>query len=264
MADGTPTQNFSFTKPNPVCEDNQRNYIFVNEHNRHKRVKEPAHRNEYYPTQQNTQHEARAALPPTNQHSAFHDTGLHRMAAYADLQAESRNPRYDPQFEQRQMQNQYQLAHDLPSPLALPSLTEDLQNLWQSDHTAKSLSGALGELQIDATAIAPYIANEKRRLTEAPTAEAYELSLPQYISTGLAVRIPPEMMPIDYKAMQYFDHFFTNIHPYVPVINRSHFYQQWKINRESISPLILEGIFACSSRFMDQPAESDRWLALAS
>ncbi|KAK5141940.1 hypothetical protein LTR04_002389, partial [Oleoguttula sp. CCFEE 6159] len=125
---------------------------------------------------------------------------------YAGLQAEPRSSRYDtsppPQLGRRQTQNQYQLTHDLPSPLALPSLAEDLQNLWQSDHTAKNLSEALGELKIDPTAIAPYIVNEKRRLTEAPTVEAYETNLPQQIYTGLTLRIPPEMMPLDHKAMQ--------------------------------------------------------------
>ncbi|KAK5145975.1 hypothetical protein LTR04_001163 [Oleoguttula sp. CCFEE 6159] len=150
MADSRPTQNFPFTQPNLAPKENQKNYVFVDEYNRHKRVK------------------------------------------------------------------------------------------------------------------APYITNQKKSLAEAPAVEEYEVHLPPHISLDLTVRIPPEMMPLDYRAMQYFDYFFTNIHPYVPVINRSYFYQQWHTDRGSISPLILEGIFACSSRFVDGPIQGDQWLALAS
>ncbi|TKA70266.1 hypothetical protein B0A49_05071 [Cryomyces minteri] len=170
MADSRQTQNFPLTQPTLAPKENQKNYVFVDEYNRHKRVK---------------------------------------VSTY-------------------------------------------------------DLSEALGELRIDHTATAPYITNQKKSLAEAPAVEEYEIHLPPHISLDLTVRIPPEMMPLDYRAMQYFDYFFTNIHPYVPVINRSYFYQQWHADRGSISPLILEGIFACSSRFMDGPVQGDQWLALAS
>ena len=64
--------------------------------------------------------------------------------------------------------------------------------------------------------------------------------------------------------MEWFNIFFTHIHPYVPVISKSYFYQQWRTNRRSISPLILEAIFACAGRMSDDPAQGAQWLALAS
>ena len=94
--------------------------------------------------------------------------------------------------------------------------------------------------------------------------EDFEVPLPNFSGTDLMVRIPPEMMPSEPVAMQYFEYFFTNIHPYVPVLNRTYFYQQWHQNRHTISPLILEAIFACSSRMMNKDIEGNQWLALIS
>jgi hypothetical protein len=94
--------------------------------------------------------------------------------------------------------------------------------------------------------------------------EEEEYSLPNArAGSGAAVRIPPELMPDDEQAMEYFDIFFTNIHPYVPVISKSSFYQQWNNNRNSVSPLLLEAIFACAGRTSTDPAQGAQWLALA-
>jgi hypothetical protein len=82
---------------------------------------------------------------------------------------------------------------------------------------------------------------------------------------GLKIRIPPELMPDDETAMRYFDLYFDNVHPYVPVLCRTTLYQQWNTDRESISPLILEAIFAIGGRLADEPTDnSQQWLALAS
>jgi hypothetical protein len=70
-------------------------------------------------------------------------------------------------------------------------------------------------------------------------------------------------MPSDEDAMQYFEIFFSHIHPYVPVVHRGHLYQQWQNDKSSISPLLLEALFACSGRMSDDPAEGAQWLALA-
>lgn len=63
--------------------------------------------------------------------------------------------------------------------------------------------------------------------------------------------------------MDYFRLFFDDVHPYVPVICRSHFYYQWHHERHLISPLLLEAIFACAGRIADDPAQGAQWLALA-
>jgi hypothetical protein len=71
-------------------------------------------------------------------------------------------------------------------------------------------------------------------------------------------------MPDEETIMSYFDMYFTNVHPYVPVLNKALFYQQYHTNREAISPLILEAVFAIGGRLADEPAQGHQWLALAS
>ncbi|KAF2772102.1 hypothetical protein EJ03DRAFT_213114 [Teratosphaeria nubilosa] len=131
------------------------------------------------------------------------------------------------------------------------------------DATVKELSTQMGELSIDINSSLPFIANERKTLAETPAVEEVEVLLPASVGTDTTVRIPPEMMLDEDRAADYFGYFFSFIYPYVPVINRSHFYEQWRSARHSISPLLLEGIFACVARYLDKPIEVRRWLALA-
>lgn len=117
---------------------------------------------------------------------------------------------------------------------------------------------------------APYLNHKLRHKSQAdeepllPEDDEYKSSLPALITgPGLKVRIPPELMPDDETALHYFDVFFTNIHPYVPVLDRTSFYRQWHNDRESISPLVLEAVFALAGRIADEPGEGQQWLALA-
>lgn len=77
------------------------------------------------------------------------------------------------------------------------------------------------------------------------------------------IRIPPALMPDDETAHKYFDLYFTNIHPFLPCLSKTLFYQQWNTNRSAISPLILEAIFAIGGKLADEPAQGQQWLALA-
>jgi hypothetical protein len=83
------------------------------------------------------------------------------------------------------------------------------------------------------------------------------------VQPGSSVRIPPELMPDDDSALEYLNIFFENIYPYMPVISKPFFYQQWHTNRSSISPLLLEAIFACAGRLSDDAGQGIPWLALA-
>ena len=132
------------------------------------------------------------------------------------------------------------------------------------DATVRELSEQMGDLAIDLSSAAPYIANEKRNLAETPAMEEVDVVLPASVSNDLTVRIPPEMMPTEERAMDYFGYFFDYVHPYVPVLNRQAFYEQWRNARHSISPLILEGIFAGVARYLENTMEVRKWLALAS
>lgn len=112
---------------------------------------------------------------------------------------------------------------------------------------------------------APYISQQKKSLAEAPALDEFEYRLPTTSTgSGSTVRIPPELMPSEEQCTEWFETFFTHIHPYVPVISKPYFYTQWRTNRCSISPLILEAIFACAGRMSDDPAQGLQWLALAS
>jgi hypothetical protein len=118
--------------------------------------------------------------------------------------------------------------------------------------------------------IAPYLNNKTKTktLVEEPAFEdvdEFKSVLPQSVpGPDLNVRIPPELMPDDETVLQYFDMYFLNVHPYVPVLNKSLFYHQWHTNRDAISPLILEAIFAIAGRLTDEPTQGHQWLALAS
>ena len=82
-------------------------------------------------------------------------------------------------------------------------------------------------------------------------------------TAGSQIRIPPALMPLEEDALHYFKVFFDEVHPYVPVVVRNHLYQQWQSNRNSISLLLLEAIFACAGRLSGDPAQGAQWLALA-
>lgn len=81
---------------------------------------------------------------------------------------------------------------------------------------------------------------------------------------GHKIRIPPALMPDESTALHHFELYFRHVHPYVPVLDKIAFYQQWNTNRESISPLIMEAIFAIGGRLAEEPAMGQQWLALAS
>jgi hypothetical protein len=113
--------------------------------------------------------------------------------------------------------------------------------------------------------LAPYIRQQGKNYTE-PDGPVHdiEVKLPPMTNTaGSQIRIPPALMPTEEDALHYFKVFFADVHPYVPVVIRLHFYQQWQSNRGSISPLLLEAIFACAGRMSDDPAQGAQWLALA-
>lgn len=133
-----------------------------------------------------------------------------------------------------------------------------------------ALKFSIGQLTGSDTRQAPYL-NNKLRIQDRqeeesllPEDDDYKTSLPPLVSgPGHKVRIPPELMPDEETALHYFDVFFTNVHPYIPVIDRENFYRRWQTDRESISPLVLEAIFALAGRFVDEPGEGQQWLALA-
>ncbi|KAL8802397.1 MAG: hypothetical protein Q9200_006590 [Gallowayella weberi] len=158
--------------------------------------------------------------------------------------------------------NTFQAINVAPPPP--PPTSED--NNWMNDQrTAADLSDVLGELSIKENGVALYISQQKKSLADAPALEEFEVKLPSSATgSGSTVRIPPELMPSEEQCLAWFEIYFAHIHPYVPVLSKPHFYQQWQNNRQNISPLILEAMFACAGRMSDDPAQGAQWLALAS
>lgn len=179
-------------------------------------------------------------------------------------------PRLDPAYGDDPYFNstsvQYQSGYQPPS-LARTQTVESRSSSGdpeEIDAGVQQLSAQMGDLQIDITSAAPYITNQQIAPDAPAIEEEAEVILPQSVYTDPTVRIPPEMMPAEGRAMDYFGYFFEHVHPYVPVLHRASFYQQWRTSRASISPLLLEGIFACVTRYLEPISQSRRWLALAS
>lgn len=210
---------------------------------------------------------------------------MYQTAPYVDQQSQEHLQYSSMHQGQVVQQNITYQPHQMYSeaPASAPPVTmspPETEGSWRGDPSS-NLAEALGELKIDHTAVgetdlglgplirtltiaAPYIANQKKSLAEAPAQEEYEVQLPPSTSLDHTIRIPTEMMPSEEQALQYFDYYFTNIHPYIPVVNKAYFYQQWQTARDSISPLMLEAIFACATVMLEPVAEGNKWLALAS
>ncbi|KAF1997470.1 hypothetical protein P154DRAFT_280960 [Amniculicola lignicola CBS 123094] len=328
-------QSFTFAPPTLAPRENQRNYVFVDEHNRHKRLKvmracegcrrrkikcdaattnawpcaacirlklncvpptvsydkdynaatqtfeletkpmeygtsptDPQHDYPQEHVMQQNLHQIPPPLPTPVTGSYVDGMRLYQTAPYMEQQPQE-HIQYPPMTQPQAVRQSisYQPHQLYPEPQAsAPAVTmspPETEGSWRNESTTY-LADALGELKIDHTAVAPYIANQRKALAEAPAQEEYEVQLPTSVSLDHTVRIPPEMMPSEEQALHYFDYFFNNVHPYCPVVNRAYFYQQWQTARDSISPLMLEAIFACSSLMLGDVAEGNKWLALAS
>ncbi|KAI9886199.1 MAG: hypothetical protein M1823_001995 [Watsoniomyces obsoletus] len=337
---GMPPQTYMFVPPTVGSRENQKNYVFVDEHNRHKRLKVmracegcrrrkikcdaattnswpcsacvrlklqcippslnqefetgdgsgsydygkmedsmneeiPAQRAGHRPLQPHPTLSGGVPLQSLPQRVSFGNGGANYGAAAAPLYGvdQTQDGPFTLSFAGLQdstgdlSELQYQPTVSFATPSSQTAATIATPESWQSDpYSPEHLSDALGELRVDESGVAPYISQQKKSLAEAPAMEEFDeyvRNLPQPSGPDLTVRIPPEFMPSEQKARHYFDIFFEHIHPYVPVINKRYFYQQWHTNRESISPLILEAIFACAAGLSEDSTQGYRWLALA-
>jgi len=322
-----PMQSFTFAPPTLAPRENQRNYVFVDEHNRHKRLKvmracEGCRRRKIKCDAATTNAWPCAAcirlklncVPPTvsydkefdashtfdlepkpleyaSDEPAQHDPQPHAMVPYAIppqiapslpspasamyqpspyVDHPSQETAHYPPMSHAPVvpqaiaypPQQPPYSHSSAPPPVMTMTPPESEPTWRND-SVSNLSDALGELKIDHTAIAPYITNMKKTLAETPAQEEFEVQLPPSVNMDHTIRIPPEMMPSEDGALHYFEYFFTNVHPYCPVINKAYFYQQWRNARDSISPLMLEAIFACATLMLGDVEEGSKWLALA-
>ncbi|KAM4067271.1 fungal specific transcription factor [Hirsutella rhossiliensis] len=165
----------------------------------------------------------------------------------------------------------YAPPHAFPTPPLQPApRPDDSSEACSTDsYQQQDLADLLGTLKVNELGTAPYLRNKASfRHHEMPAVEDdddFESVLPPIITgPGHKVRVPPELMPDDASALHYFDLYFAQVHPYVPVLDKVQFYRQWNSARETISPLVLEALFAIGGRLAEDPAQGHQWLALAS
>ncbi|EMR71104.1 putative cutinase transcription factor 1 alpha protein [Eutypa lata UCREL1] len=207
-------------------------------------------------------------------HGSYSDhQSVYSSVSYGDATTPQHNVQYSAMPPVGVMDQSYASASVFPTPpvhhqsVHSESSPESYQQDQYSQH---DISDVLGALKLDEIGTAPYLNNKSALLNreEEPAIEEvddFKSSLPPMMSgSGLKIRIPPELMPDEETILQYFDLYFANVHPYVPVLNKAQFYNQWHNNRESISPLLLEAIFAVAGRLADEPAQGQQWIALAS
>ncbi|KAK4673115.1 hypothetical protein QC763_108960 [Podospora pseudopauciseta] len=331
--------SFSFAPPayQQQPRETQKNYVFVDEHNRHKRLKvmracegcrrrkikcdaattntwpcsacirlklvcvrpngfdgssepqvyepprsqfETSHVHEGFrqPLPLQDQQQLLGHAPKPNLYApqtSYQDTSaLYHAVQYSDSQTVPHNLQYQPVHHAVSAVNvvdhQYGAQAAFPTPpMQQPSHPASPADTYQSEYAQQDLADLLGSLKVNEAGTAPYLNSKMQSMREEdPVVEEgdeYKSLLPP-LTAGLGgskIRIPPELMPDDDTVLQYLDLYFTNAHPYVPVLDKAHFYQQWHDNRESISPLLLEAMFAISGRLADEPAQGQQWLALA-
>lgn len=174
---------------------------------------------------------------------------------------------------------------DLPAPTSVPSEAQPYPQIPHSfprretelsssssgdpeevDIAVKTLTSQMGDLKVNIDSMSAWIADyRKPSVDPQPTSDLddADVTLPTSVMTDHSARIPAEMMPHEDRIMDYFGYYFNYIHPYIPVLNKAAFLEQWKTSQNTVSPLVLEAIFACVSRYLEPPVESKRWLALA-
>ena len=211
------------------------------------------------------------ALVRTEYHSTTEadPTTTHQQSSYVDNSepAQFQNSANDPaDVRMQQSKHPSTLTSSAPLSALYSAATVDsdltVDGVWRPNLDISIVTDSLGELNVTNDVVAPYIVNQKRTLMAAPAVREPEIHLPQN-RPSLIVQIPPEMMPSEEQALEYFTYFFTHIHPYAPIISRAIFYQQWQTNRGPLSPLIVEAIFACTLLALGDVNQGNRWLALA-
>ncbi|KAF2217891.1 hypothetical protein CERZMDRAFT_63994 [Cercospora zeae-maydis SCOH1-5] len=237
---------------------------------------------------QNTTFPKPAALPAKSNGNASQPRMVHEWASHVPPATPTSAPAYQPDYSSNAYQhtarlsqqqypqgNYYATTTTAPSqypqggqmPTFIRSGTEVSEassgDAQEIEAGVRELSSAMGDLQIDITSAAPYI-TRAHLAPDAPGVDEAEVVLPASVLADSTIRIPPDMMPSEERATYFFSYFFDHIHPYCPVLHRATFLEKWRTSRHSMSPLLLEAIFACVARYLEQPVESRKWLALAS
>ncbi|OLL25468.1 Cutinase transcription factor 1 alpha [Neolecta irregularis DAH-3] len=77
------------------------------------------------------------------------------------------------------------------------------------------------------------------------------------IMESYPIQVRKDLLPPEPLANALLDIYFADIHPYMPVINKSLFYHQWRYERENMSLFLLECMFGTACRLCEGPAIQD-------
>ena len=224
------------------------------------------------PSQQIISHAQKPGPSMYAPQSTYQDnTALYHPVQYNEAQSVPHNLQYSSVLPTGNVVDQsYTTQNNFPTPPLQQSSQPSSPETYRSDQYAQQdLADLLGSLKVNEAGVAPYLSSKQRSNSEeepaVEDADDYKSHLPPLTSgPGAKIRIPPELMPDEETVHHYFELYFSNTHPYVPVLDKTQFYQQWHNNRASLSPLLLEAIFAIAGRLDDDPAQGQQWLALAS
>ncbi|CAI4218671.1 unnamed protein product [Parascedosporium putredinis] len=274
--------SFNFV-PQPAPQA-QKNYVFVDEHNRHKRLK-VMRACEGAPTMQSGSASASStpmsaydpssrsfSAAPTSVHGGYSQQSMmnttpkaggpiYQQPSFAESQT---NLFQAVQYPDAQQQSQPNLHYASVNPAV--NVVDESYASHNVFPTPPCMEAQLKKIPlVNEAGTAPYLRNKAsfRREEEPVIDEVDDFSVVLPPMTPGKIRIPPALMPDDATAHQYLDLYFTNVHPFLPVLSKAIFYQQWNTNRAAISPLILEAMFAIAGRLADEPAQGQQWLALA-
>jgi len=141
--------------------------------------------------------------------------------------------------------------------IPLPNTSPRVRAVFDRD----VLASAMGRLGISShDAVAQYYDQPVRDI---PLMEDIDDIVPDTTGPGMKLRIPPGMMPPEEVVQGRLKYFFEHCHPYLPIMVPMEMYSQWANDREDISPLVLEGIFACCGYCSGDHLEGDKWRAMA-
>ncbi|RAL60471.1 hypothetical protein DID88_000246 [Monilinia fructigena] len=285
-------QSFSFAPTNYGPRENQKNYVFVDEHNRHKRLKvmracEGCRRrknqmlklgcvpptvnydrdfqqnnqtfeaesgqynnggntgdgyHQQVPVQQQMSGPSKVVPPIYTQQPPYPDpNSMYQTIPYGG--PSSAHSQQSMHYNALQTPVSALSQHTEYSPQAvyppapLQQQTHDSpENYTQSEYGGEDLADLLGELKMNPAGTAPYLNNKNRTRTL-----------------------------VEEPAFEDVDEFKNALPPHS---NERRYEDQdtpgWHTNRDAISPLILEAIFAIAGRLDDEPSQGHQWLALAS
>ena len=146
------------------------------------------------------------------------------------------------------------------SPTDTPSSEEPSPQL--ADYDTKALQAKFGDLAISSDDAKASWFEKPQASEEVPQVQEIEVQIAEVIGLDKTLRIPPELMPSNDETAGHVEYYLKFVHPYMPILNTAELLRQWYSDKTKISPLLLEGLFACVGYLSGDERMGETWLAL--